>query len=268
MKQKYFLLISFIIFLVLSILLFNNQKQKEIKEKDFYCTYPFCKNELINEYITYQKENNIPIKDAIIKVNIGLNHPFYTNTKEAKKKDTKEVLVNKYNYLPKNYVPKNLVETNKFAKNTLKMQNNAYNAFIEMAEEIEKDYMHIRIVSAYRSFNYQENLYNNYLKYDSKDKVDSYSARAGYSEHQTGLAVDIDNTMVNYNRFHITQEFTWMQNNAYKYGFILRYPKDKEKITGYKYEPWHYRYVGKDIAKYIHDNDITYEEYYYEFLDK
>ena len=148
------------------------------------------------------------------------------------------------------------------------MNSEAYTAFKEMASDIEKEDMHIRIVSAYRSFDYQENLYNNYLKYESKEKVDTYSARAGYSEHQTGLAVDIDNQIVDYNRFHITQEFTWMQNNAYKYGFLLRYPLGKEHITGYKYEPWHYRYIGKDIAKYIHDSGITYEEYYYEFIDK
>ena len=268
MKQNLFLIIFFLISLTISLLLFK-QNEKTLKvEKTFQCNYSFCKNELLNEYEEYQKKTNLPLKDAVIQVNIGLNNPFYTNVHESKLKNDLRILVNKYNYLTKDYVPDNLVTIDEYAKSNVKMNSEAYTAFKEMASDIEKEDMHIRIVSAYRSFDYQENLYNNYLKYESKEKVDTYSARAGYSEHQTGLAVDIDNQIVDYNRFHITQEFTWMQNNAYKYGFLLRYPLGKEHITGYKYEPWHYRYIGKDIAKYIHDSGITYEEYYYEFIDK
>ena len=251
-------------FLILSLLIFKQQPKKEY----YYCTYPFCKETLIKDYLQYQKETNLPIKKAIIMVNIGLNRPFYTNVKEAVNKDTLKVLVNKYNYLPKDYVPSNLVNIKKYTKSNIKMNDIAYKNFINMAQDIEKEDMHIRIVSAYRSYNYQENLYNNYLKHDPQDKVDSYSARPGFSEHQTGLAIDIDNNIINYNKFHITKEFNWMINNSYKYGFILRYPLNKENITGYKYEPWHYRYVGVDTAKYIHDNNLTYEEYYYEFIDK
>ena len=266
MNKKLLIIIIYIIFLTLSLLVFR-EHQKKIDD-NFYCTYPFCKNELISEYLDYQKRTNLPIKQSIIHVNIGLNNPFYTNTKEAINKDSLTVLVNKYNYLPKDYIPINLININTYSKGNLKMNSLAYEAFIKMATDIEKEDMHIRIVSAYRSYDYQNNLYYNYLKYDPQDKVDSYSARPGYSEHQTGLAIDIDNNVVNYNRFHITMEFNWMMENAYKYGFILRYPKDSQNITGYKYEPWHYRYVGYDIAKYIHDNNITYDEYYYEFIDK
>lgn len=267
MKQIFFLILLFAFSLILALLLFKHKKIEVKGEIKFECPYSYCKKELFDDYQEYQKRTNLPLKDAIIRTNIGLNNPFYTNTKESKLKNSLYILVNKYNYLTKDYIPNNLTETKEYSKSILKMNSKAYDAFKEMAKEIEKEDMHIRIVSAYRSYDYQNNLYNNYLKYDTKEKVDTYSARAGYSEHQTGLAVDIDNTLVNYNRFHITQEFTWMQKNAYKYGFILRYPLGKENITGYKYEPWHYRYVGKDIAKYIHDNDITYEEYYYEFID-
>ena len=72
----------------------------------------------------------------------------------------------------------------------------------------------------------------------------------------------------NSNIFADSEEYTWMLENSYKYGFIMRYPKDKERITGYKYESWHYRYVGKEIAEYIFENDLTYDEYYARFLDK
>ena len=91
-------------------------------------------------------------------------------------------------------------------------------------------------------------------------------ARPGFSEHQTGLSFDIGSRSSNV--FANSKEYTWMLENAYKYGFILRFPKKYESITGFRNEPWHYRYVGIDIAKYIYDNDISYEEYYAMFLDK
>ena len=91
-------------------------------------------------------------------------------------------------------------------------------------------------------------------------KADTYSARAGSSEHQTGLAVDI-NTASSRANFQNTKEYKWLINNSYKYGFIERYPKGKTNITGYKYEPWHYRYVGIEAASIIHEKGITFEEY-------
>ena len=102
---------------------------------------------------------------------------------------------------------------------------------------------------------------------DGVNKADTYSARPGFSEHHTGLAIDIDNIKTSYTDFDKTKEFIWMQENAYKYGFILRYPEDKVDITGYIYEPWHYRYVGVEAAKYIYENNMTLEEYYALFLD-
>lgn len=96
---------------------------------------------------------------------------------------------------------------------------------------------------------------------DGKEKADTYSARAGYSEHQTGLAIDVNTVDMTFDN---TDESNWLSNNCYKYGFVIRYPKDKESITGYMYEPWHIRYVGKDLASklYNNGNPITFEEYY------
>ena len=261
-------MIIFIINLSISLIIFKQNKKEIIikKQENIYEKYPFFKKELEDEYQKYQQKTNLSIRQSILNVNIGLNHPFYENTKKTKRNDLL-MIINKYNYVDKDYLPNNLIEVTKYSKDGVTLNSDAYNSFLLMAEAIEKENLHLRIISGYRSFNYQENLYNNYLKYDSQEKVDSYSARPGFSEHHTGLAIDVDNTTTDFNHFQITREFNWMQDNAYKYGFILRYPLGKEKITGYKYEPWHYRYVGKDIAKYIHDNEITYEEYYYEFID-
>ena len=248
--------------MIISITFFKQTKEetKEVFETNF--TFPFYKEENKEEYLKYKETRDITIKDAIIRVNIGLNHPFYENVKEAKIEGI-YTLVNKYNYVKKDYIPDNLIDVN-----GLKINKEAYEAFKEMKNDINKTGLNIRIISAYRSFEYQDNLYNNYLKRESQKIVDTYSARAGYSEHHTGLAIDIDNGVLDYNKFHLTKEFLWMGENAYKYGFILRYPKDKENITGYSYEPWHYRYVGKEVALYIKKHNSTYEEYYYEFINK
>ena len=261
MKKKYIVMLLIIVFSLVSLLVFKNKKVTIKEEFKPNFTFPFYKEERKEEYLKYQEETGLSLKDAIIQVNIGLNNPFYTNTKETIDQGIL-TLVNKYNYVKRNYVPSNLIEIS-----GLKINKEAYEAYLKMQEDIEKEGLSIRIISAYRSFDYQENLYNNYLKYETRSLVDTYSARAGYSEHHTGLAIDIDNNKLNYNKFYLTKEFLWMQDNAYKYGFILRYPKDKEKITGYSYEPWHYRYVGKEIAEYIKKHNSTYEEYYYEFID-
>ena len=149
----------------------------------------------------------------------------------------------------------------------MQLVHEAKEAFETLSEEAKKEGKNIIAMSSYRSYEYQVDLYNRYVETDGKEAADTYSARAGYSEHQTGLAVDVYNKELPYTSFEQTEEFTWMQENAYKYGFILRFPKDKVNITGYQYESWHYRYVGEEVAEYIHKNDLTLEEYYVKELE-
>ena len=217
-----------------------------------------------NRYKSYLKENpNLPISKVVIDVNIGLDHDYYTNDKLAKNLNKSYILVNKYNYLKKDYIPDNLETISKqYALENMQLVDYAKEAFEEMAKAAKKENLSIIAMSTYRSYDYQVTLYNSYAKTDGKDIADTYSGRPGYSEHQTGLAVDVYNGKENYTNFENTEEFKWMQENAHKYGFILRYPKDKTKETGYQYESWHYRYVGKNIAEYIKNNNISYEEYY------
>ena len=105
-----------------------------------------------------------------------------------------------------------------------------------------------------------------YLNTYGQSYVDKYVAKPGFSEHQTGLAFDVGSR--NTNVFANSKEYGWMQDNAYKYGFIERFTKRYESVTGFRREPWHYRYVGKKIATYIHDNNATLEEYWALYLDK
>ena len=267
MKKIIYITIILIITISLLTIIFIKKEDKIIKNNSLK-NYPFYKEELLKRYQDYQEINHTNDKDTIIKVNIGLDKPFYTNTKRIKNQDSYTVLVNKYNYLDKDYIPKDLVVTTKYSKGNIKLRKIVYDHFLEMANDAKLEDLNLRIISSYRSYDYQKDLYHKYLKQDSREIVDTYSARAGFSEHQTGLSIDIDNIYTDYNKFDITLEYKWMMDNAYKYGFILRYPKGKEDITGFQYESWHYRYVGCEIAKYIHHHNITFDEYYYEFLDK
>lgn len=141
------------------------------------------------------------------------------------------------------------------------LTNETLNAFNKMKSVASGEGLNLYISSGYRSYADQKYIYNNYVLRDGQSEADTYSARAGHSEHQTGLAFDL-NTINS--SFALTAEGIWVADNCYKYGLILRYPKGKENITGYMYESWHLRYVGIDLAtKLYNDGDwITLEEYY------
>ena len=155
------------------------------------------------------------------------------------------LIANKTYALPSTYAPGGL--TSEF--NT---------AFTKMQTAAKKDGMSLSVCSGYRSYSYQAQLYNNYVARDGKAAADTYSARPGHSEHQTGLAADI-----NYagDWFNTTPEAKWLAAHCHEYGFIIRYPYGKDDITGYKYEGWHIRYLGEENAKLVHDSGLTLEEY-------
>lgn len=172
------------------------------------------------------------------------------------------VLVNKEKYLPNDYIPNDLEAISlKYANKDRKLKKIAKEAFESLSNDAYLLGYDIIAVSAYRSYEYQEELYNHYVDKYGLEYADKCSAKPGHSEHQTGLALDVEGSNSDYNKFEDTKEFNWMIDNSYKYGFILRYPKNKENITGFKYEPWHYRYVGTDAAKEIYINNLTLEEY-------
>lgn len=134
-------------------------------------------------------------------------------------------------------------------------------AFNQMAAAAEADGISIYIVSGFRSYNVQKDLYNYYVILDGKETADTYSARAGHSEHQSGLAFDLNSTE---DDFAGTPEAIWIDNNCYKFGFIVRYPQGKTDETGYIYEPWHLRYVGTEFAEKLYNGGdwITVEDYF------
>jgi len=168
------------------------------------------------------------------------------------------LVVNKTYSLPESYTAPNSAE---YEYCTTCLTTETLNAFNEMKSDAQALGLNLYISSGYRSYSYQENLYNNYVAQDGKEAADTYSARPGHSEHQTGLAFDL-NTIDD--SFAYTEEGKWVADNCYKYGLILRYPKGKETQTGYQYESWHLRYVGKELAEKLYNNGnwITLEEHF------
>ena len=246
----------------------NNQYHKVIKDvlnlsrnSNFY-------PERFQRYKNYHgKYPDYSVEEVIYRVNLGLDYPFYENIATIKQPYELLVLVNKYNQLPAGFAQYNLVSMDK--KYTLNdgkqylLAGVAYEKYLQMWDAAKKEGLTMMVVSAYRTEDYQRNLYNNKVRTSGKIYADNYSARAGHSEHQTGLAIDIGSTRTS---FEYTAEFNWLQKHAHEFGYIMRYPKGKEWITGYAYEPWHYRYVGTEAAKRIYDEGITYEEYYAKYI--
>lgn len=131
-------------------------------------------------------------------------------------------------------------------------------AFDEMQAAASEEGLNIYISSGFRSYEYQAGLYEGYVKRSGKAEADRYSARPGHSEHQTGLAFDMNTIDMT---FADTAEYEWVKKRCAEYGFIIRYPEDGEEITGYMYEPWHIRYLGRETAKKVFDSGLTLEEY-------
>ena len=224
-------------------------------------------NKNVARYLDYGNSNNERSERIIAIVNSNGDKEFYTDTSASNLKDDSLVLVNKFYHLPDGYEPDDLVTLSSrynSGRNS-SMRREAADAFMKMSDAAMLDGITIKNASAYRSYDYQVSLYEGYVKRDGKVKADIYSARPGYSEHQTGLCTDIN---IIDSSFDNTKEAKWLFDNAYKYGFILRFPKGKEEITGYEYESWHYRYVGVQAAKIIYEDDITLEEYFAYYIDK
>lgn len=215
-------------------------------------------------------------------VEYALNYALYPNVKtnfyqeiiEVNHPDNLLVLVNKNYRLPSNYVPNDLVylnvplyreDTSNEANYLRKVAADALTSLFTAAKN-EKGYELIAR-SGYRSYKTQVTLYNNYVTTNGQQYADSYSARAGHSEHQTGLTIDITSKSVNeglVQTFGQSREGAWVADNAHRFGFIIRYLQGRKSETGYEYEPWHLRYVGVEAATYIYENNLILEDYHLE----
>lgn len=201
-------------------------------------------------------------EEVVVRVNIGLDAPPYGVEEQVDEPASLTALVNKYHALPADYVPElELLPSAYTASQGARLRPEACAAFLQMADAAAEEGLRLYSASPYRSYAAQERVYQRYAAQQGAEAADTYSARAGFSEHQTGLALDINVASLSA-RFEETREYAWLAEHSWEYGFILRFPQGKEALTGYRFEPWHYRYVGPETARLCHEQNWTLEEFW------
>jgi LAS superfamily LD-carboxypeptidase LdcB len=231
---------------------------KRSSELDFYLSENLFR---YMDYLTLHPE--YALSRAIAYVNAGVDQPFFSNLREIDDPESTLVLCNKHHILPTDYEPDDLTYLSGTAQ---RLRSEAAAAYEKMKKEAASEGYWFTVYSGYRSYSTQKRLYERYAAVDGADGADDYSARPGHSEHQAGLAIDISAGVREAELGH-TETFRWLSENAYRFGFILRYPDGYSEITGYQYEPWHWRYVGIEAATIMHDEQIpTFEEFCGKYL--
>ena len=241
-------------------------KRDRVRYLEEFFGLSYAKLKYYDRYVQYSDETGEDENTSVLHVNLDMDKEIYKDPTIIDR-FSETMLVNKRRTLTKDYQPENLVKIpNELASSDdLSISKVVLDAFTSMAKDGEKEGMNLYITSAYRSYEEQEELVQHYQNLYGENYVQKYVALPGFSEHQTGLAIDIGSRSSSI--FASSKEYDWVLNHAYQYGFILRYTKKYEDLTGFREEAWHYRYVGKKIASYIHSHDMSYEEYYVTFLD-
>ena len=241
-------------------------KRDKINYLEEFFSLPYAKLSNYDRYVDYSNETGEDDETTVLAVNLDMDKENYEDPVIVTDFST-DMLVNKHRSLTKDFEPDDLVSIDEeyAADDTQAGSRIAVNAFIEMYKDAQKEGYDLVINSSYRSYQDQEEVCNTYRDLYGDNYVTNYVAMPGFSEHQTGLSFDIGSKDTNV--FAESDEYTWIQENAHKYGFIQRFPEEYEAVTGFRAEPWHYRYVGKKIASYIYENNISFEEYYALFLD-
>jgi D-alanyl-D-alanine carboxypeptidase len=187
--------------------------------------------------------------------------------KEAQEKGLL-ILVNKQHPIDQTYKPDDLVLIKYYApdrsKTTRYMRAEAADSFHQLVDKAASENIELKMTTAYRSYDFQKILFDSYVKKEGEEAANKYSAKPGQSEHQTGLSVDVSSPSAGYqlsDDYGETKEGAWLAEHCHEFGFIIRFPKGKEEITGYQYEPWHIRYVGIAAAKEIYEKNLTLEEF-------
>lgn len=223
------------------------------------------------EYIN--KNNETDYAKVISIVNVHANHKWYQLELNTNEDLGMLMNVNKFYTLSETYTPENLKNIDltyaydEEGKN--KLIDYAYDKFLELWQAANDQGFYLMVTSSYRDYESQKEIYDYRVSTWGERKADETAARPGHSEHQTGLVIDMTSkTEPLADSFTDSKAYEWLKENAYKYGFIERYPEGKTYLTGYNPESWHWRYVGLEAAKTMHDEDITFDEYYAFYVEK
>ena len=223
------------------------------------------------EYIN--KNNETDYAKVISIVNVHANHKWYQLELNTNEDLSMLMNVNKFYALSETYTPENLKNIGlTYAydeEGENKLIDYAYDKFLELWQAANDQGFYLMVTSSYRDYESQKEIYDYRVSTWGERKADETAARPGHSEHQTGLVIDMTSkTEPLADSFTDSKAYEWLKENAYKYGFIERYPEGKTYLTGYSPESWHWRYVGLEAAKTMHDEDITFDEYYAFYVEK
>ena len=242
-----------------------NGKYDEDVEK--MITIDYFNYENYDRYLNFRKKDE-DISRTITKVELNLDKDSYSDTVEETNPDSLTALVSKHRYVNEDYIPSDLVDmSDDYANNyyrQLQLRSEAYEWFKKMVDDAKADDIKFYAESGHRSFKFQRTLYNNYVNNYGYSKASMYAARPGFSEHELGTAVDIANI---YTIEEDDPEYIWIRKNGYKYGYIFRYTEKWQDLTGFAPESWHIRYVGVDVATTMHNENISFEEYWIKYVN-
>lgn len=242
-------------------------KRKKVRYLEEFYSLDYAKLKYYDRYLEYMDNSREDEETTVLLVNLDMDKEEYKDPTIVKE-FSYTMLVNKHRELTENFTPKDLVKITEpyTTQENIKANRTAYVAAKKMIDDAEKEGYYLTINSAYRSYKDQEEITKTYQQLYGDAYVEKYVLKPGFSEHQTGLGLDIGSKKTSV--FANSTEYNWIKDNCYKYGFIYRFKPKFEDITGIRHEAWHYRYVGKKAAKYIYDNNISLEEYYVRFVEK
>ena len=222
----------------------------------------------LDKYLDYINENNSNLTDIVAKVNTKASLGWYKTIADTDTSKGELMLVNKFYKLSETYVPSDLVDVSlSYAYEGKQVSKVMYDSLTNMLDAAKESGYNLVVSQGYRSYADQEEAYNDIEASSGVDYADKVAARPGHSEYQAGLSVVVKPLYTEGSDMENSPEHTWILENAHKYGFILRYPKDKENITGFSYDAWRLRYVGSNTARIIHNENITFDEYYEYYIN-
>lgn len=251
-------------FLVVKNLLSNSDEKSvtnTVKNDNEFSSLEYYHKDKLERYKAYKTKNpTMSIEDIVTHVNMSIDKPFYSEDPiQVEDPEDLTVIINKIYSLPIEWAPTDLVVLDDYKGQSARKV--AAEAFFDFRDACKKEGFTIYAHSGYRSTEFQDKIYKNMITTYGQEYTDKYVSRPGQSEHTTGLCIDISIDAIPYEEIENSPHYTWFREHLSDYGFILRYPEGKEALTGYNYESWHIRYLGKDLAKKVEKSGLTYDEY-------
>ena len=257
---------------------FNDDKLEDILKRKAdsniasFANEKFFIYENLDKYLDYKKSNSETDNTKIVSIiNTEANLDWMDNERETDTSKEELMLVNRMYGLDSNYTPEDIITIPiKYAYSGIKIKNSILDSIISLIDAAKEEGYTFVVSYGYRTYKEQKKLYDSYANSYGKASADEYVARPGHSEYETGLSFDLEpyKDMSKVKDIKELEEYSWLRENAHKYGFIFRFESDKEYLTGFSEDPWRLRYVGVDAAEMMYNEKICFEEYYAYFVNR